>query len=494
MSGANASSGALLWAAGIGGVLVLAGSVAAGALLAAAERRREARLARRRARATNYGFDVSTAERPAQPATVTSQAVPPATLEAPVETEAVASAEAPEPSEISEPVTPADDAQSVEPAVEEPVAPLPLIVPSSAPARAVVAGPDAGSEPTALSEALAGTAGASPGATAAPNHAPEPPARGGTLRGILRWLASETEADAAALLEMRTGGKERLVIEPAGLPDPMIAELAAKVRDAMLTAPSGETALPEGAAARWLGSGGVKSLLLAGVSPVAAADPLRFARSVIEWLAASHASAGFGPAEERALAVPGVVWAEQRASGALRLLAAEDADGAVAIAVERALPGVALEWVGARDAGDVAGPASPAPAGAPELRARLVDVAVLEDDEPNAAEVRLLWEGSELRGLGRADAPVAGEHLAAARAAVDALKPLLHGDIVLEHLHVMTFPPDLEVVVVTVAIGGERLVGAALIDSVARERSAAKAILHAVNRRLVMLAGRGGRL
>src|SRR5439155_21546134 len=194
--------------------------------------------------------------------------------------------------------------------------------------------------------------------------------------------------------------------------------------------------------------------------------------------------------------VPGVVWAEARPEGGVRLLAGEGPDRAreeTARAVEVALPGVDVEWVRPPAAAEGEVPSeAPEPEGEP--RARLIDVSLVEDDEPNAAEVRLQWEGSELRGLGRADAPVAGAHLASARAAVDALKPLLHGDIALEHLHVLTFPPDFEVVVVTVLVRQERLVGAALIGPNEVELSAAKAILHAVNRRLVMLAGRGGRL
>src|SRR5205823_795530 len=239
---ADVASGTLLWAAGVGGALVLAGSVVAGSLLAAAERRREQRLARRQARATHYGFEVPEA---GEAERVTAPPEPP-----------VAAVEAAETAQIAEAAEPAQIAETAQIAEAAEAAPDVLEAPSPRPEPAsVVELPEAAGEPPA-------PAGAA----------------GGNLRGILRWLASDTDADAVALLEMRPGGRERMLVEPPGLPGPAIVDLARRVRDALLTAASGETALPTAAASRWLGAGGVKAILLVGVSPVSAAESLRFAR------------------------------------------------------------------------------------------------------------------------------------------------------------------------------------------------------------------------
>jgi hypothetical protein len=106
----------------------------------------------------------------------------------------------------------------------------------------------------------------------------------------------------------------------------------------------------------------------------------------------------------------------------------------------------------------------------------------------------LRWEGKELKGLGHADPSLVGRHLAAARGALDALKPLIHGDMDIEHLQVSMIGNDVEILQVTVLVGNERLVGAILVRPDEEERSGAKAVLDAVNRRLVWLAGQSGRV
>jgi hypothetical protein len=89
---------------------------------------------------------------------------------------------------------------------------------------------------------------------------------------------------------------------------------------------------------------------------------------------------------------------------------------------------------------------------------------------------------------------LAGRYLAAARAAIDALKPLVHGMMHVEHLQVSTLPSDVEVVLVSVLVGEERLVGATLVRPEDEARAGAKAVLDALNRRLVVLAGQSGQI
>ena len=101
------------------------------------------------------------------------------------------------------------------------------------------------------------------------------------------------------------------------------------------------------------------------------------------------------------------------------------------------------------------------------------------------AEVRLAWEGAELRGIGHGHRTLVGRHLAAARGAIDALKPLVHGLMHVENLQVSTLQSEVEVVLVSVLVGDERLVGATLVQPEDEEHSGAKAVLDAMNRRLV---------
>jgi hypothetical protein len=166
----------------------------------------------------------------------------------------------------------------------------------------------------------------------------------------------------------------------------------------------------------------------------------------------------------------------------LRVLSSEQQGDPRDDALSRVLPGQVVHWV-------VAGPHPES-----EHRARLVDVNLTEFEGTPSAEVRLIWEGSELRGIGRGHMSLAGRYLAAARAAIDALKPLVHGMMHVEHLQVSTLPSDVEVVLVSVLVGEERLVGATLVRPEDEARAGAKAVLDALNRRLVVLAGQSGQI
>ncbi len=301
------------------------------------------------------------------------------------------------------------------------------------------------------------------------------------LRGILRWLLFETDADAVVFLQVAPGG-EQLFVEPRGLPDASVADLAARARAAVVAAAGGERTTGDVSTARWLGVGGSKLLLITGASPVAAAEPIRFARFAIEWLAGSRSGDVLHAHEDAARGVPGVAWAEMDPDGKLRVLPTEQTgDWSTAESLGRILPGQILHWV-------VAGPT------AAEKRARLVDVYLTEMEGTPSAEVRLLWEGNELKGIGRGHTSLVGRHLAAARGAIDALKPLIHGMMHVEHLQVSTLPSDVEVVLVSVLVGEERMVGATLVRPDDEARAGAKAVLDAVNRRLVVIAGQSGQI
>ncbi len=297
------------------------------------------------------------------------------------------------------------------------------------------------------------------------------------LRGILRWLLFETDADAV-VFHRETPAGERFYIEPRGLPDDGVAKLARLAREAMVAAGSGERAIGETSSTRWLGVGGPKLLLLTGAASPDTVESLRLSRFALEWLAASRSGVKPPPSEDLARTVPGVAWAEMATDGGLRVLPTEQqGEGLTADALAEMLPGQLLRWI------------IPAPQQDVEKRARLVAVNLSEMEGSPEAEVRLLWEGSELRGVGRGHTSLVGRHLAAARAAMNALKPLIHGHLQVEHLQVNTLPSEVEVVLVSVLVGDERLVGATVVRQEDEERAGAKAVLDAVNRRLVVLAG-----
>jgi hypothetical protein len=300
------------------------------------------------------------------------------------------------------------------------------------------------------------------------------------ISGVLRWLLSETQADSAAFLRLSPGGKERFVVEPRGLDPGAVAVLARGAREALVQ--STERSRSIDAATRWLGAGGSKAIVLQGTPPDAAAEPLQFARFAIEWMGTSREGVDAHGVEDRVRAVPGVAWAEltEDAPGAVRVMLAENVDpNMVEDALENVVSGtgVSLRWVR---------PASPA-----VPRARLLGLTV-EGDGKASAEVRLDWRGTELRGRAHVTDP-AGRYQAAARAVADALRPLLHTDVVVEGLYAHHHHGT-ELLVAVVSVDDERLVGAVPAQSEDRDVGAARAVLDALNRRLSEIAGGSGRI
>ena len=95
------------------------------------------------------------------------------------------------------------------------------------------------------------------------------------------------------------------------------------------------------------------------------------------------------------------------------------------------------------------------------------------------SEVVLEWMGRTLRGRGRAGGTWVGRHVAAARATVEALRPLID-DLALEHLQVTAPSADAELVVATVATRGRHLAGAATVGVGEEDLGAPRAVLDAV--------------
>jgi len=118
---------------------------------------------------------------------------------------------------------------------------------------------------------------------------------------------------------------------------------------------------------------------------------------------------------------------------------------------------------------------------------------VAEDDQSRpSAEARLVWRGRELVGRGFGHTSTVGRHLAIARAAVDAVEPIIPDDVIIEHLF-LTYPPlDAELLVVVLLVGGERYVGATAAGRGREAWGAARAVLDALNRTFVQLTRSGG--
>jgi hypothetical protein len=90
-------------------------------------------------------------------------------------------------------------------------------------------------------------------------------------------------------------------------------------------------------------------------------------------------------------------------------------------------------------------------------------------------------------GHGHGHTAILGRHLAAARAVADALRPVVRGDLVVEHV-LLSYPPmDAELVVATVLVGARRFVGATAAGPGDEEAAAARAVLDALNRNLAEL-------
>ena len=362
--------------------------------------------------------------------------------------------------------------------------------------------------------------------------------------GVLRWLLTEVEADAIALIELSPRG-EGLRIEPRGLDGASIAALAALARSSLLGV---EEPADEVSIARWLGTGGTNVLLATGTTISGGQEPFRFSRYLLDWVRASERrERPQGELEDRLRAITGVAWAEVL-SGVARLLPTEESNAELARReVERSLEGsgIVAEWIEVAEGrraieawgGPTAGtiqrvgttvPEPPAveipepearvepepiaeaeritaePAGIEEQRLvasalgtqepriRLIDVALSGNGEATA-DVRVAWNEREIRGRGHGRATRAGRYFAAAQAVADALRPLLDTDVVIEGLYVATTKEGVDVLISEVRMEGERFVGAVLERRDQPDWTGARAVLDAVNRRLVQLAGRSGR-
>jgi hypothetical protein len=301
---------------------------------------------------------------------------------------------------------------------------------------------------------------------------------------VLRWLVAETEAESAAYILLTPSGAERLLLEPRGLSTSDVAELVAQARHAMVEGNvEAEVNVPM-AHARWLGKNGSKIVILRGVTAAAGYEALRFARFVIEWLAARGED--LPPSlERRVREIPGVSWAELSPGDppSLRVLLDPNADpdlarhelnvtlGDLSVRIEEIDGGALLD----------------------EPRIRLIDLTVGLDDE-SSVDVVLDWQGQMIRGRGRGQPTDAGRCYASAQAVADAMKPLLDSDVVVEGVYQSDAADDVNVLVVTVRVGNQRYVGAVTSPKGQETVSGARAVLDALNRRLPQIAGKAGRL
>jgi hypothetical protein len=301
---------------------------------------------------------------------------------------------------------------------------------------------------------------------------------------VLRWLVAETEAESAAYILLTPSGTERLLLEPRGLSTSDVAELVAQARHAMVEGNvEAEVNVPM-AHARWLGKNGSKIVILRGVTAAAGYEALRFARFVIEWLAARGED--LPPSlERRVREIPGVSWAELSPGDppSLRVLLDPNADpdlarhelnvtlGDLSVRIEEIDGGALLD----------------------EPRIRLIDLTVGLDDE-SSVDVVLDWQGQMIRGRGRGQPTDAGRCYASAQAVADAMKPLLDSDVVVEGVYQSDAADDVNVLVVTVRVGNQRYVGAVTSPKGQETVSGARAVLDALNRRLPQIAGKAGRL
>lgn len=319
-----------------------------------------------------------------------------------------------------------------------------------------------------------------------PASGPPAPLEGdATVGEVLRWLLEESEAESGIYLRLSPGGEELLLVEPRGLPGRDIAHLADHAREVILKGEVPPEVNEPLAFSRWLGKTGSKIILLRGTSEIQAGDALRFARFVIEWLSSPRGESA-PMVEQRVRQVPGVAWAEMLETDppTVRVLYAPDADPSLTKAeVVRALgpAPIRLEEVGVP------------PERAEEPRLRLVDLTVGTDDEA-AVDVLLDWKGQSLRGRGLGRSTVAGRTYASALAVADAMKPLLDTDVSVEGLYRADTAEEVDVLVVTVTVGGQRYVGAVAAVKGQEDVSGARAVLDALNRRLPQIAGRSGHL
>ena len=299
--------------------------------------------------------------------------------------------------------------------------------------------------------------------------------------GVLRWLLSETDAESVSFLMLGVGGVEHLRVEPRGLRSEDLNDIAARARELLLESEPYGPLEDEQVVSRWLGIGGSKLILIRGTSPKEADDHLRFARFIIEWIAAARSSEST-QIESRLRSLPGVAWAEFETGnpGTVRVLLAAGSDpGEVLRSVEREVPSLAvtLEGPGGR---------------VEEPRAQLVDIRMNLDGEVSA-EVSMHWEGKELRGKGLGRPSPAGHAYAAAEAVIDAMKPLVQPDLEIEGLYRTADGRDgTDVLVVSLRVGRDRFAGAVISSEGSEAESGARAVLDALNRRLPRISGRSG--
>lgn len=317
------------------------------------------------------------------------------------------------------------------------------------------------------------------------NHTPASLEGDATVGEVLRWLLEESEAESGIYLRLSPGGEELLLVEPRGLPDGDVSYLAQHAREIILKGEIASEVNEPTAFTRWLGKTGSKIILLRGTSDTQAAEALRFTRFVIEWLAAPRGESA-PMLEQRVRQVPGVAWAEllETEPPTLRILYAPEADVALTKAeVVRTLGPIPIRI---EEVGESSGRAE-------DPRLRLIDLTV-EDDDEAAVDVLLDWKGQALRGRGLGRSTVAGRTYASALAVADAMKPLLENEVAVESLYRADTAEDVDVLVVTVRVGGQRYVGAVSAAKGQENMSGARAVLDALNRRLPEIAGRSGHL
>jgi hypothetical protein len=307
-----------------------------------------------------------------------------------------------------------------------------------------------------------------------------------TVGEVLRWLLEESEAESGIYLRLSPRGEELLLVEPRGLPAADVTYLAEHAREIILKGEISSEVNEPTASTRWLGKTGSKIILLRGTTELQSAEALRFARFVIEWLSAPRGEAG-PMLEQRVRQIPGVAWVEflETDPPTLRVLYAPDVDLAVTKAeVLRTLgpTPIQIEEVGG------------APGRSEEPRLRLVDLSVENDDDEGFVDVLLDWKGQSLRGRGLGRSTQAGRTYASALAVADAMKPLLHEDVSVEGVFRADTAEEVDVLVVTVRVGGQRYVGAVVPAKGEENMSGARAVLDALNRRLPQIAGRSGHL
>lgn len=301
---------------------------------------------------------------------------------------------------------------------------------------------------------------------------------------VLRWVVAETEAESAAYILLTPSRTEHLLLEPRGLSSTDVAELVDQARHAMVEGRVETEVNVPMAHARWLGKDGSKIVILRGVTAAAGAEALRFARFVIEWLAARGED--LPPSlERRVREIPGVSWAELGPGDppSLRFLLDPNADPTLARhELARTLGGdtVRVEEI-SRDAE------------LEEPRLRLIDLTVGLDDE-SSVDVVLNWRGQMLQGRGRGQPTDAGRSYASAQAVADAMKPLLDSDVTVEGVYQSEGADEVDVLVVTVKVGSQRYVGAVTSPKGQEDVSGARAVLDALNRRLPQIAGKAGRI